>query len=188
MFLELINEAYTTAVSRGWYKDPASNDTRVALIHSEISEALKADRECLVDDHLVGYDGYWVELADMCIRIFDFFGYAYSKVITEEYMQGALRNDEMEDGPSKSDFLAVLHTIVSFYHITDGGMQITVPDPDKSNSEMDMKPWEYLVQAVVLAINYAKLHDVDLISIIKQKMAYNKTRKDHDEATRTKRY
>lgn len=46
----------------------------IALIHSELSEALEADRKDLMDDKLPHRHGLEVELADAVIRIFDMAG------------------------------------------------------------------------------------------------------------------
>ena len=46
----------------------------LALIHSEISEALEADRKDLMDDKLPYRKGLEVELADAFIRICDMAG------------------------------------------------------------------------------------------------------------------
>lgn len=47
---------------------------RLALIHSEVSEALEGDRKNLMDDKLPQYKMQDVELADAVIRIFDLAG------------------------------------------------------------------------------------------------------------------
>lgn len=47
---------------------------RLALIHSEVSEALEGDRKTLWDDKLPQYKMQDVELADAMIRIFDLAG------------------------------------------------------------------------------------------------------------------
>lgn len=47
---------------------------KLALIHSEISEALEGLREDLKDDHLPQYHMFVVELADALIRILDLAG------------------------------------------------------------------------------------------------------------------
>ena len=44
----------------------------IALMHSELSEALEADRKDLMDDKLTHRKGLEVELADAVIRIMDF--------------------------------------------------------------------------------------------------------------------
>ena len=70
--------AHKTATDAGWYVDPATGKQIernfgevVALMHSELSEALEADRKDLMDDKLPHRPGTEVEFADCLIRIFD---------------------------------------------------------------------------------------------------------------------
>lgn len=70
--------ASKTARDAGWYRDPKTGETIVrnfgevvALMHSELSEALEADRKGLMDDKLPHRDGREVEFADCIIRILD---------------------------------------------------------------------------------------------------------------------
>jgi hypothetical protein len=70
--------AHKTATDAGWYTDPKTGQPInrnfgevVALMHSELSEALEADRKGLKDDKLPHRDGREVEFADCVIRIFD---------------------------------------------------------------------------------------------------------------------
>lgn len=70
--------ASRTAREAGWYTDPKTGATInrnfgevVALMHSELSEALEADRKGLKDDKLPHRDGREVEFADCIIRILD---------------------------------------------------------------------------------------------------------------------
>lgn len=70
--------AHKTATDAGWYTDPATGQPIernfgevVALMHSELSEALEADRKGLKDDKLPHRDGREVEFADCIIRILD---------------------------------------------------------------------------------------------------------------------
>lgn len=46
----------------------------IALMHSELSEALEAHRKDLNDQHLPDLKGLDVEMADLLIRLFDFCG------------------------------------------------------------------------------------------------------------------
>jgi NTP pyrophosphatase (non-canonical NTP hydrolase) len=64
---QLIKEAHQTAKSKGWWDEPKETGTLLALIHSEVSEALEADRKG--DD-----ENFAEELADICIRTFDLCG------------------------------------------------------------------------------------------------------------------
>ena len=70
--------AHKTATDAGWYRNPETGETIernfgevVALMHSELSEALEADRKGLKDDKLPHRDGREVEFADCIIRILD---------------------------------------------------------------------------------------------------------------------
>lgn len=68
---ELGARAKRNAVSKGFYDKPCEFGTRVALMHSELSEALEADRKDLNDKHLPHRNAIEVELADCIIRILD---------------------------------------------------------------------------------------------------------------------
>jgi NTP pyrophosphatase (non-canonical NTP hydrolase) len=64
-----------------WWQDPVTgeridrNDGElIALMHSELSEALEAVRKGLPDSHLPHRRGVEVELADLLIRVFDYAG------------------------------------------------------------------------------------------------------------------
>lgn len=70
-------------VKAGWWSNSDGSDIRenpycfsnkLALCHSELSEALEADRKGLNDDKLTHRAGREVELADTLIRIFDLAG------------------------------------------------------------------------------------------------------------------
>ena len=56
-------------MARQGFDSPKSFPTDIALMHSELSEALEADRKGLMDDKLPAYEGRAVELADTVIRI-----------------------------------------------------------------------------------------------------------------------
>lgn len=69
---------HATAVESGWYQDPKTGQPIkrnfgevVALMHSELSEALEAHRKDLLDDKLTDRSGVEVEFADCIIRILD---------------------------------------------------------------------------------------------------------------------
>jgi len=67
MINNLCKQAYETAKEKGWHDAPIETGTSLALIHSEVSEALEADRKG-------NQENFKEELADICIRVFNLCG------------------------------------------------------------------------------------------------------------------
>lgn len=68
-------EVHENAVKHGWWDSERENGTCIALMHSELSEALEAMRKGNPQDaHCPEFDAVTVELADCIIRIMDFAG------------------------------------------------------------------------------------------------------------------
>lgn len=72
---------HALAVNAGWWHDLKTGDFKdrndgemIALMHSELSEALEGLRKNLDDDHLPHRKSVEVELADTLVRIFDYAG------------------------------------------------------------------------------------------------------------------
>lgn len=73
-FTALQTEIHTNAVNKGFWESSNVGE-KIALVHSELSEALEAFRTGNpVDDKLIEYDSVTVELADAVIRIMDLAG------------------------------------------------------------------------------------------------------------------
>ncbi len=64
----LIKECHRVAQNKGWWDEPRNDGELIALMHSELSEALEALRNHTAQEALAE------ELADCCIRIFDYCG------------------------------------------------------------------------------------------------------------------
>lgn len=102
-------------VEAGWHKNldgtertkeeqEAMFPTRIALCHSELSEALEGFRKDLMDDHLTNRRMAEVELADTVIRIFDLagaMGYDLSGAIVEKMEYNKHRSDHKLENRNK---------------------------------------------------------------------------------------
>lgn len=96
---ELVKLAYKNAVDKGWWETERSFGELIALIHSELSEAL--------EDYRSGHDvnsiwheaekpcGIPIELADVIIRIFDLCG-KYEIDLEEAIVRKMLFNSTRE--------------------------------------------------------------------------------------------
>jgi NTP pyrophosphatase (non-canonical NTP hydrolase) len=100
---DMSEEIHESCIAAGWYTDieignPLERNIpeMLALIHSEISEALEGYRKDLMDDHLPNRKNVEVELADAIIRILDLGGYLKLDVagaIQEKFQYNQVRAD-----------------------------------------------------------------------------------------------
>lgn len=89
------------SLAAGWWHDldrinPHIIPTKIALIHSEISEAMEGHRRRAKDEHLPHRDAMEVELADAVIRICDlagWLGYDLGGAVVEKVAYNDVRED-----------------------------------------------------------------------------------------------
>lgn len=96
----LVDTCHGLSKEAGWHDKPREVGTMLALIHSEVSEALEGFRKDLMDDHLPNRKMAEVELADAVIRIFDLAGaqgYDLGGALVEKLIYNTQRDDHKKE-------------------------------------------------------------------------------------------
>ena len=86
---------HKTAVDKGWWDNPRNDGEMIALMHSELSEALEYLRGENKSDHLEGVPGDAEEMADTIIRILDYSagkGYNMEEIVLKKMAYNAGRS------------------------------------------------------------------------------------------------
>lgn len=168
---QLVQQAYQNAKNKGFHTTELSNQHWMALIISELSEGLEADRKGRYVRHLAQksyiedlhsfcapiFESYFKdtfqdEIADTCIRIFDFCGLKGINVIIPQQMkENALK--ELKD-MSTAEMIFTIQCVICGDEMLMVKMNLTL--------------------AYLLALS--ELKGFDLKFFIEEKMKYNETR------------
>lgn len=104
----LADQVHADNVKAGWWTDMRTGEDlhgkrnvpeMLALVHSEISEALEGYRKKKADDHLTGRPNFRVELIDAMIRMFDILGSADNA----EHPAGTIFNEKRAFNANRAD-------------------------------------------------------------------------------------
>lgn len=97
-----LNDRWWRTLDGEWIADPNKGE-KIALMHSELSEALEGARKGLPDAHLPHRSAEEVEMADAVIRILDYcgrFNLDIGGAIAEKLRYNATRKDHTKEARS----------------------------------------------------------------------------------------
>jgi NTP pyrophosphatase (non-canonical NTP hydrolase) len=81
---QLVKRCFENSYQHGFWEGEQNRAEKIALMHSELSEALEAIRRPIQDDHCPEFTSEEVEMADVIIRVFDYCG-AYKLRLSEAF-------------------------------------------------------------------------------------------------------
>jgi NTP pyrophosphatase (non-canonical NTP hydrolase) len=151
--LDLQTEIFEINKANGFWDMGVENRSfaqHISLVHSEVSEAVEADRKDLWDDKLPEYKGIAVELADVAIRILDWTGankQAYTVDVPQAYFL---------DYADFSEFAAEIHLLISKWYATKD------------------VAWGFIVLDEI--VDYANANDIPFMEIVEKKLQKNRER------------
>ena len=176
-FVAAIKDVHTTAVEHGWWDTERGTREAVALMHSELSEALeqaRMGRPMMYSnpEKPEKMEGVGVELIDCVIRVMDFMGH-----YNIEYIPKSLRvTIDLADDPLPI-LVCMLHAMLSTLFglcapdSTDVGIDI-----DTGKIKDDVSVGFVLSDVIDAIFGWLRNHGTSPESIFNEKAEYNKSR------------
>lgn len=173
-FVAAIKDVHKTAVEHGWWDTERDPREAVALMHSELSEALeqaRMGRPMLYSnpEKPEKMEGVGVELIDCVIRIMDFMGH-----YDVEYMPKSLRGSYDTSDDSLPILVCMLHSMLSMlFGLGAGDTGINIDD----GKVMDTTVLGWILSDMIdIIFQWLRHHGASPESIFKEKAEYNKSR------------
>lgn len=165
---QFAKEVHENAVAHGFWEGAPNIPEKMALIHSEWSEALeeyRAGHEAVYEGEGGKPEGWAVELIDGCIRILDYIGYGYPN----EYFL-------IDDGVHAEDDLSEqnISDLVFFLHrFTTESCNVSLHNNAEWSLEVDGVK---LFAVAVAVLAYVESINIDPEALLRKKHEYNQTR------------
>ena len=189
---QMIAEVVEVNTANGWYEKNVSFGEAMALMHSEVSEALEAWRKngleswyvrtlipadgcryCMeirgtdgpeCPDHLDKPEGVPSEFADIFIRLLDY-AYRFGELHLDMRLQEAYGFALDESFPENMD---TLHNLIA---------RTSIVWQEANDPEFPEVTWQsYLVRVLVFLRQLCELYGIDLAAEYERKLSYNRTR------------
>lgn len=174
-YRDMMSEVHENNVNHGWYNDDRTYREALALLHSEVSEALEAYRQWGMKDATrppaIREDGAWEhfkpegvasELADVLIRMLDDAHRANVNLDVEMPLLGGHYGIEDRFG----NCVDVMHNMISC---------ISRAREDEW-SEFETETGRAYARLLAYVLDLCDYHGIDLDAEYERKMAYNRTR------------